>query len=46
MVEVYSKIRRIIKIIDKSERSLHTLRAEVCYNQHFFISLTRYYIDC
>ena len=38
MVELYSKIRRNIKIIGKSKRSLHTLLARVCYKQQFFIS--------
>jgi len=41
VVELYSKIRRNIKIIDKTLRSLHTMAIEVCYKQQFFISLAR-----
>ena len=39
MVELYSKIRHFVKIINKSNRSLLTMPTEVCYKQQFFISL-------
>ena len=41
MVKLYSKNRCGIKIIQITQRSLHTMVTEVCFKSHFFISLTR-----
>ena len=38
LVKIYSKNRRIVKIIPTYERSLHTLLTKDCYKLHFFIS--------
>lgn len=45
MDKIYSKIGRIIKIIQQTLRSLHTLLTEVCNKPQFFIYLARFEYD-